>query len=117
MDAFTKLYRGLKSESNILDDGEGNSLRYDLKTSAGYVNIIVSENYSKYRIEFSIFKVVGQPLTPETEDHAKNKEFGFYVSELEEESLAKVVILKNGNTTIQGDEEVANQVLELISDL
>ena len=107
------VFRTFKND-NILDDGEGTSLRYDIQTEDGYyVNIVILDyNPKNQNLSFEVFKIVGTPLTPETEDHEKNKEYGFYVSEFDEEAgvLAQVDIV-SGKLYMKGNVSLARKVL------
>ena len=112
---FKKLYKALETSSRILDDCEGNGLRYDINTKSGYVNIQINmEEYSSRIIKFDIFKVLGEPLTPSNENQSLIQEFGAYVSELDMETgvLSTITLYKDGQIHKTVDSDLVKDVLD-----
>ena len=113
---FPKLLNALEDASPIFDDCEGNGLRYDILTKEGYVNIQIDTEYTQNIITFDIFKVLGEPVTPENEDQQRIQEFGGYVSELDMDTgaISKVTLERNGKIRKTGDGDLVKLVLEEI---
>lgn len=103
----------IQSVYRLIDDGEGTSLKYDVDVgNFKFVNIVIDEESDYDRLIFNIYKVLGTPMTPETEETLLGSN-DYYVSELDRDSgsQALVVIDKNNNIYIKGDKEIAHLVV------
>lgn len=104
----------IQSVYRLIDDGEGTSLKYDVDVgNFKFVNIVIDEESDYDRLIFDIYKVLGTPVTPETEETLVGSN-DYYVSELDRDSgsQALVVIDKNNNIYIKGDKEIAHLVIK-----
>ena len=99
----------------ITNEEKGDSLIYDVDIgNFNFVNIHIYKESNDDKLVFSIYKVIGIPITPETEETLMSNDH--YISELDTESgsVGFVAIYRDDVHVVNGDIHIVHTVLKEI---
>ena len=105
-------------DEQIFEGEEGYGLKYDLPAlTGGYMNIwIEAEEGDDDEVCFKVFNVTGLPVTDDSFQQLRGVDF-YERYAYDNEPLAKVIVRKDGSSTINGDTVSAEYVISKIASL
>ena len=121
---FNKIFKLISAEyddedEQIFEGEEGYGLKYDLPdNTGGYMNIWIEaeEGDGENEVCFKVFNVTGLPVTDDSFQQLRGVDF-YERYAYDNEPLAKVIVRKDGSSTIDGDTVSAEYVISKIASL
>ena len=121
---FNKIFKLISAEyddedEQIFEGEEGYGLKYDLPdNTGGYMNIWIEaeEGDGENEVCFKVFNVTGLPVTVNTVQQLTGVDF-YERYAFNNKPVAKVIVRKDGSSTIDGDTVSAEYVISKIASL